>query len=88
MGVSYKIRAGEQIYPKRSRHLRESGWVSLRVEIGFDGKALRVEIAQSSGVQRIDDGIVKFAHQWRFVPGKIDGVPSTMWVTIPHTFAP
>ena len=85
-GVSYNIRAKEQAYSKLSKRLGESGRVSLRVEIGVDGKALRVEIAQSSGFHRIDEGIVKFAQQWRFVPGKINGVPSTMWVTIPHIF--
>ncbi|NDE74316.1 MAG: TonB family protein [Betaproteobacteria bacterium] len=85
-GVSYEVRANERAYSKLSSRFGESGRVSLRVEIGFDGKALRVEITQSSGFQRIDEGIVKFAQQWRFVPGRIDGVPSTMWLTILHKF--
>jgi protein TonB len=74
------------VYPPQSRRLREQGRVRLHVLIGVDGVAQQVEIAQSSGFDRLDDAARKTARAWRYVPGKRNGVPEAMWFYVPINF--
>ena len=52
----------------------------VRTLIGTDGQAQEVQLAQSSGFERLDQAALKAAREWRYVPGKRDGVPQAMWV--------
>lgn len=73
-------------YPPISRRLNEQGKVLVRVLIGIDGKPQKAELRQSSGHDRLDQSAINTVMQWRYVPGKRDGVPETMWFIVPISF--
>ena len=74
-------------YPPLSKRLGEQGQVLVRVLIGSDGVALKAELKQSSGFERLDQAALGAAMRWRYLPGRRGGVPETMWFTAPITFA-
>jgi protein TonB len=74
-------------YPPLSKRLGEQGQVLVRVLIGTDGVALKAELKQSSGFERLDQAALAAAMRWRYLPGRRGGVPETMWFTAPITFA-
>ena len=73
-------------YPAISKRLGEQGKVVLRVLIGTDGLPQKVEISKSSGFDRLDRQAQEAVMRWRFVPGKRNGVPETMWNLVPVNF--
>lgn len=73
-------------YPAVSKRMGEQGKVLLRVLIGADGVPQKVEIAQSSGFDRLDRQALDTVMRWRFVPGKRNGVPEAMWYQQPVNF--
>ena len=73
-------------YPAISQRLGEQGKVLLRVLIGKNGSALRGDIEQSSGFERLDQAALRAARQWRDVPGQRDGIAEDMWYTVPIVF--
>ncbi|WP_336619426.1 energy transducer TonB [Ramlibacter sp.] len=73
-------------YPLLSQRLREQGKVQVRVLIGADGLALKAEISQTSGFQRLDQAALNTALKWRYRPGKRGGVPEAMWFIVPIEF--
>lgn len=73
-------------YPLLSKRMGEQGRVVVRTLIGTDGQAQEVQLAQSSGFERLDQAALTAARQWRYVPGKRDGVPQAMWFNVPFTF--
>ena len=73
-------------YPAISKRMGEEGKVVLRVLIGADGLAQKVELQQSSGYDRLDRQAQEAVLRWRFVPGKRNGVPETMWNLVPINF--
>ncbi len=73
-------------YPAISKRLGEQGKVVLRVLIGTDGLPQKVEISKSSGFDRLDRLAQETVMRWRFVPGKRNGVPETMWNLVPINF--
>lgn len=73
-------------YPALSKRMGEQGRVLVRTLIGTDGHAQEVQLAQSSGFERLDQVALNAARQWRYVPGKRDGVPQAMWFNVPFTF--
>lgn len=73
-------------YPALSKRMGEQGKVVVRTLIGTDGHAQEVQLAQSSGFDRLDQAALHAARQWRYVPGKRDGVPQAMWFNVPFTF--
>ena len=73
-------------YPPLSKRLGEQGKVVVRVQIGTDGTALAAEIATSSGYDRLDQAALATVRRWRYVPGKRNGVPETMWFNVPIHF--
>jgi protein TonB len=73
-------------YPAISKRLGEQGKVVLRVLIGVDGLPQKVEITQSSGFDRLDRQAQEAVMRWRFVPGKRNGVPESMWNLVPVNF--
>ena len=70
-----------------TQRLNEQGTVRLRVLIGVGGVAQKAEVKQSSGYERLDKLALEPALQWRYVPGKRDGVPEAMWFVVPIIFA-
>ncbi|WP_311221217.1 MULTISPECIES: energy transducer TonB [unclassified Acidovorax] len=73
-------------YPAISKRLGEQGKVVLRVLIGTDGLPQKVEVNKSSGFDRLDRQAQDAVMRWRFVPGKRNGVPETMWNLVPVNF--
>lgn len=73
-------------YPKEARRLEQEGKVVLRVLVGASGKALAVDVADSSGYPLLDQEALDAVRTWRFVPGTRDGVPDSMWTRVPVTF--
>jgi protein TonB len=74
-------------YPALSRRKREQGKVVVRVFIGVDGTAQKVELGASSGFARLDQTALDTVQRWRYVPGKQGGVPVAMWFNVPIQFS-
>ena len=73
-------------YPRISRRLREEGEVELRVRVSPQGQPLSVELARSSGSNRLDDAALRAVRQWRFEPARQDGQAVEAWVRVPIHF--
>jgi periplasmic protein TonB len=73
-------------YPAMSKRLNEQGKVMVRVLIGADGLPQKAELRQSSGFERLDQSAMTTVMQWRYVPGKRDGMAEAMWFVVPITF--
>jgi protein TonB len=76
-------------YPARSRQRAEQGTVTLHVLVAIDGSVERIEIADSSGYDDLDQSALDTVRErWRFVPAKrSDGRPVESWVLVPIRFA-
>ncbi len=76
------------VYPVEARRRAQQGTVLLRVQVGIDGSVERVEIAQSSGFDMLDDSAVETVRRrWRFVPARRDGIAVESWCQVPIRFA-
>ena len=73
-------------YPYLSRRAREEGVAVLRVLVSRDGRALRLQIEESSGHRRLDDAALETVRGWRFIPASQAGEPREAWVLVPVTF--
>ncbi len=73
-------------YPSISKRMGEQGKVLLRVYIAADGTPQKIEVNQSSGFARLDRQAQDAVMRWRFVPGKRNGVPESMWFLVPINF--
>ncbi len=75
-------------YPSHSRRDGEEGTVLLHVLVGSKGTVERVEIAQSSGFDALDDAALDTVRErWRFVPARHNGLAAESWVLVPIRFA-
>ncbi len=74
-------------YPVQSRSRGEQGTVILRVHVGKDGRAIRIETHQSSGFARLDKAAIKSVKKWRFTPATQFGIPIEGVVRIPFRFS-
>jgi len=80
------VRAPQPVYPAISRRLGEQGETLLRVLIDTDGRPAQVVVAQSSGVDRLDEAAVTAARRALFHPYRPQGQAQTVWVLIPIAF--
>ena len=71
------------VYPAMSRRLQEQGQVIHSVLIGADGLPINAKLVKSSGFDRLDEAAYKAVMRWRYVPGKINGVPTPMNYDVP-----
>lgn len=74
-------------YPTASRRLGEAGTVYLRVHVGVDGHAHKIELKTGSGFPRLDQSALETVAQWRFVPAKRGTTAVTSWVVVPIVFS-
>ncbi len=75
-------------YPIEARRRAEQGTVLLRIEVGADGSVERVEVAQSSGFNSLDESAVETVRtRWRFVAARRDGLAVESWCMVPIRFA-
>ncbi|HEX9721504.1 MAG TPA: energy transducer TonB [Ramlibacter sp.] len=80
------LRNPAPVYPPLSKRLGEQGKVVVRVLIGADGTPQKAELKRSSGYDRLDQSAVEYVMNCRYVPGKVDGVPQSMWYEAPVSF--
>ena len=74
------------VYPPISKRLGEQGKVLVRVLIGADGVPQKAELKRSSGFDRLDGSALNYVMRCRYVPGKVGGMPQTMWYEAPVNF--
>lgn len=75
------------VYPALSRRLREEGRVLLRVFVSSEGRAVRVEVRDSSGHERLDGAARTAVEHWRFVPARQGDKGVAAWVLVPISFS-
>jgi periplasmic protein TonB len=80
------LRAPSPQYPPVSRRLHEQGVVVLRVLIDIDGRALRVEVEESSGFERLDAEARNAVQRARFKPWTENGRARQAVVLVPIEF--
>lgn len=74
-------------YPNASRRMSETGRVLLRVLVSAAGAPEKVELATSSGFERLDASAIDTVRTWKFVPAHQAGKPVAAWVQVPITFS-
>ncbi len=74
------------VYPRASRRTGEAGTVVLRITIAASGAVAATAVVVSSGFERLDAAAQKAVQQWRFTPGTVDGVPTSMPLQVPIRF--
>lgn len=73
-------------YPPLSRRMREEGKVMLRVQVTTEGLPGQIEIARSSGFERLDQAAREAVTRWRFVAARQGDRPIEAWVLVPVVF--
>lgn len=73
-------------YPSMSKRMGEEGKTVVRVVVGIDGSARKVELAQSSSYDRLDQAALAHVARCRFSPGKVNGVAKEMPYLMPFNF--
>jgi len=77
--IAPKLNPGAKpAYPPAALRAGEQGATHLRVCVNPQGRVTSVNIAGTSGSQRLDDAAAKWLHNERFTPGKIGGVAQAM----------
>ena len=66
-------------YPPQSRRLGEEGVTICHLYVLEDGSIGDVQIASSSGFERLDETAVRKLKRWRVTPGTENGKPVAMW---------
>ncbi|HKQ83586.1 MAG TPA: energy transducer TonB [Steroidobacteraceae bacterium] len=80
------VEAPRPRYPALSRRLKEQGVVVLKVLVDERGAAQQIEVADSSGHERLDQAAVEAVAAATFRPFLENGVPRAMLVLIPIEF--
>jgi protein TonB len=74
-------------YPSAARRLHEEGRVLLRVRVTADGRAGDVDVATSSGSERLDRAALDAVRRWRFVPARRGDEAVAAQVLVPIVFS-
>ena len=85
-GVAY-LKQPAVVYPKAARQAREQGLVLIRVLVASTGMPEQVEIAQSSGFERLDEAAIVAVKAARFVPYKRNNLAMSAYVKLPIRFS-
>lgn len=75
-------------YPLDALRRGEGGLVSLRVQVGADGRPQRLDVAKRSGHRDLDRAAVAAVRNWRFAPARRNGRPIAAVVIVPVEFKP
>jgi len=76
----------EPAYTEDARNAKVEGAVTLRAEIGTDGKAHAIRVIQGLGYG-LDESAAKCLSEWRYRPGTANGTPVTVPATIEFFFS-
>ena len=74
-------------YPEEARRQRQKGVVLVNVEVGADGHASEVRLAQSSGYRLLDQAALEAVRRWTFDPALVAGIPVSSQVEVPVRFS-
>lgn len=74
-------------YPAVSRQEGEEGTVLLRVRVLPSGLPDQIELAQSSGFDRLDRAARSTVARWRFTPARQGEQTVAAWVQVPISFS-
>jgi len=80
------LRAPVLEYPSASRRFGEQGRVVLRVLIGPDGQAEKIELVEPSSFQRLNDAAIEAARRALYKPYTEDGVAQPAWALVALSF--
>ena len=73
-------------YPAKAYKAGIGGRVELLVHVTEKGRVDGVRVWHSSGSSALDAAAMKATKHWKFLPGKVRGVPHEMDVPVPITF--
>jgi len=73
-------------YPRIARRRGYSGTVVVEVLVSRSGRAEEVRLSSSSGHRILDKAALSAVAEWRFEPGKKNGIPVSMRVKVPVRF--
>ena len=73
-------------YPAFARRMGIQGTVMLKVLVSREGFALKIQVAQSSGFEILDNAAAETVKNWRFVPARQGDSPVDQWVQVPVAF--
>jgi protein TonB len=74
------------IYPAIAKRMGMEGTVMLKVLVSREGESLKIEIAQSSGHEILDQAATQVVKRWRFIPARKGDSPLEEWVQVPVSF--
>lgn len=80
------LRAPVLEYPSASRRFGEQGRVVLRVLIGPDGHAEKIELHEASAFQRLNEAAIEAARRALYKPYTEDGVAQPAWALVALSF--
>ena len=80
------LRAPVLEYPSASRRFGEQGRVVLRVLIGPDGHAEKIELHEASAFQRLNEAAIEAARRALYRPYTEDGVAQPAWALVALSF--
>ncbi len=69
--------------PDAAKRLGLTGTVYVKVLIDENGNVVKAEVVKSFGGGVCDQEAINTAMKWKFIPGKVNGVPTKMEQTIP-----
>jgi protein TonB len=75
----------EPEYSEEARKAKYQGEVWLTVTIGTDGKAHDIRVSRSLGLG-LDEKAIESVRTWKFEPGKKDGVPVAVQISVEVDF--
>jgi protein TonB len=67
------------VYPADAQRAGEEGVVLLDVYVAYNGRAQKIDVAQSSGYRDLDNAAVETAANWHYVPALRDGDTASDW---------
>lgn len=76
----------EPPYPLAARRRRQEGVVLLSVKVSAQGRAVRVELKQSSGVPVLDEAAMQAVRGWEFEPARVNSTPLDSEIEVPVRF--
>jgi protein TonB len=76
----------EPPYPLAARRRRQEGIVLLSVKVSAQGRAVRVELKQSSGVTVLDEAAIQAVRGWEFSPARVGTTAYESEIEVPVRF--
>lgn len=76
----------DPVYPPASRRMDEHGVVRLRVLVDERGRPREVQVAQSSGFERLDEAAITAVRRWQFSPAMQESRAVSTWTQVKVIF--